>query len=217
MQRCWTRVVTKETAANVHAWHQRALRWLLMRPATPRTIAILSLLLVLFAGLGGSVQAQELTSEYSIKAAFLFNFARFVEWPSEMMARSSALNLCVFGHDPFHGELERVIREKTISNRPLVGRRISAPGDARACHIVFVSAADKAKVREVLTAVRDTSCLTVGEDAEFARSGGMITFVIEDDKIRFDINLGSAEAARLKISAKVLSVARTVRVAPARD
>src|SRR5690242_16920654 len=151
-----------------------------MRPATPRTIAILSLLLVLFAGLGGSVQAQELTSEYSIKAAFLFNFARFVEWPSEMMARSSALNLCVFGHDPFHGELERVIREKTISNRPLVGRRISAPGDARACHIVFVSAADKAKVREVLTAVRDTSCLTVGEDGDRGRQ----------DKVRYQPRLG---------------------------
>jgi hypothetical protein len=161
---------------------------------------------------------QESMTEYSVKAAFLFNFARFVEWPPESRGtEKDPFCLCIFGHDPFHGDLDRVIRNKRVNGRVLTVRRISTPAEARTCHMVFISAADKSRVRELLAAVRDSGSLTVGEDPEFTRSGGMITFVIEDDKVRFEINLKSAEAAHLKISAKVLSVARAVRVGSAKE
>ena len=179
-------------------------------------IARASLALALFAGCcARTAVAQEQTSEYRVKAAFLLNFAKFVEWPAEALGKvTDPINVCVFGQDPFQGELEQVIHNKTVNNRALAARRISTPAEARACHIVFISSLEKARSRELLAALRDASALTVGEDPEFARSGGMITFVIDDDRVRFDINLGRAAAARVRISAKVLSVARTVRVGP---
>lgn len=179
-------------------------------------IACASLALALFVSYcARTAVAQELASEYRVKAAFLLNFAKFVEWPAESLGKvTDPINVCIFGQDPFQGDLEQVIRNKTVNNRALAAHRISTPSQARTCHIVFISSLEKARSRELLAGLRDASALTVGEDPEFARSGGMITFVIDDDRVRFDINLGPAAAARVRISAKVLSVARTVKVGP---
>jgi hypothetical protein len=147
-------------------------------------------------------------SEYQLKSAFLFNFAKFVEWPPEAFSSSTApLVFGVLGENPFGEHLENTVRNKTINGRKIVVKTVTSPDEAKTCHILFISTSERRRLREILEALRSSSVLTVGEMDRFIEAGGMINFVLENNKIRFQISDQAARNARLKISSKLLSLA----------
>jgi len=158
-----------------------------------------------------TAKAQTVT-EYQVKAAFLYNFAKFVEWPSRSFPSPSApLQICVYGRDPFGEELRNITTEKMVNGHKLEVRRASDLQQARNCHILFV-ALSGAPVKSILEGLRGASVLTVGDCKGFAEQGGMINFALVDGRIQFEVNRQAAEQAGLKISSKLLSVAKFVIV-----
>ena len=146
--------------------------------------------------------------EYELKAAFLLNFAKFVEWPVGAYASAGApLTLCSYGEDPFEGRLLAVARGKTVNGRPLEVRQITAPEEAAACQVVFVPDPQTRRLREIAEGARKHPVLIVGESSNFAERGGMINFVVEAEHVRFQINPSAASACGLRISSKLLQLA----------
>jgi hypothetical protein len=156
--------------------------------------------------------ADSSTSEYQVKAAFLYNFSRFVVWPSGSFAHSSSpLVIGVVGQDPFGSSLDKVTDGKTVDGRNIVIRRFRRVSDIEQCHVLFVSDSERERLPRILDRVENRGTLTVSEIDGFIARGGMINFAVESKKVRFDINSGAAERARLRISAKLLQLARTVK------
>lgn len=160
---------------------------------------------------GALAQSRE-ASEYQVKAAFLYNFAKFVEWPSDAARDSSdPITICIIGQDPFGTVLDEAVQGKTISGHKLVVRR-SKPGQSwKGCQIAFISSSEGKDLPSVLERSKRSGVLTVGETEGFAQRGGMINFVIEQEKVHFEVNVEAAERAGLKISSKLLSLAKIVR------
>jgi len=151
-------------------------------------------------------------SEYQVKAAFLYNFAKFVEWPPDLFNDPRRpLVLCVAGEDPFGDFLDGIVQGKTANGHPLAIRRLQREGEARSCHILFISSSERNRVRPVLKSLNGASVLTVGETDGFAQQGGMINLTLEDNRVHFEINVDAAEHAGLKISSKLLSLAKIIR------
>jgi hypothetical protein len=148
-------------------------------------------------------------SEYQVKAAFLYNFVKFVEWPASPGETLGSIHLCVIGKDPFGGVLDRVIEGKTVNGRPLAIRRINETSAARSCHVLFVSDSEVGRVAEITKAVHVWSVLTVSEISGFSERGGIITFLMEGQRVRFRINSKAAAAAGLRISSKLQQLAVT--------
>jgi hypothetical protein len=148
-------------------------------------------------------------SEYAVKAAFLYNFAKFVEWPSG--APGGPIKIGILGKDPFGSTLDSTVRGKTANGRSLVVRRLKRTRDARSCHIVFISRSEKGRLTEILTAVKGAPVLTVADTERFAHQGGMVNFYLEQNKVRFEANVRAARHARLTISSKLLRLAKIVR------
>jgi len=177
---------------------------------------LLACLAVLLALRPVTVVAQEQPTEIQVKAAFLFNFVKFVEWPAESFRDSGGhLRLCVLGEDRFAQELERIAAGKVVSGRALEVVRVSQRERALHCQILFIGATQNAMGQKVLAESRSESVLTVGENAEFLRQGGVIRLFLLDSRIRFEISLEAAERAGLKVSSKLLVLAQSVRGAPA--
>jgi uncharacterized protein DUF4154 len=149
------------------------------------------------------MQAREVPLEYQVKAVYLFNFAKFVEWPAE--AQNGPLTICVAGQNPFDDVLNETLRGETVNNRPLVSRVIAAPDSG--CHIVFVP--QGAASSPYLQAARSAPILTVGESHDFISHGGIVNFIIEAGKVRFQIDSKAADRADLRISSHLLRLART--------
>jgi hypothetical protein len=174
------------------------------------------LLRALLAGLclavtPGPLAAQKGPSEYEVKAAFLYNFARFVEWPPDAPGRDERpFVVAVLGDDPFGDALDRTLAGKTVASRPIAVRRLSSPEEAQHANIVFVSSSEKAQISHVLRVLGGARVLTVGEMSGFAEQGGMIGFRTENRRIRFDINADQAHRAGLRISSQLLKLARIV-------
>lgn len=161
--------------------------------------------------LGGGVQAGSTVEEYSVKAAFLFHFAQFIEWPPGAFKDAGApLTYCTVGEDPFRGALEAALNGKTVGARLLRVAHFKQLEEVRDCQVVFLGGMGKKTVPEALEALGDRPVLTVGETQQFAQDGGMIGFCLEDNKVRFEINLAAAEHAKLKISARLLTLAKKV-------
>ena len=155
--------------------------------------------------------AAEVSKEYQIKAAFLYNFAKFVEWPAQSFAGAdSPVVIGVLGQNPFGGELEQVVKDRKINGRSIVVKKLEAPEEATSAHIVFITAAEDARLPTLQAAIKDGAVLTVGESDAFAGSGGVIRFVLDADKIRFRINLTPAERAHLKIGGQLQQLAKQV-------
>lgn len=152
--------------------------------------------------------------EYRLKAAFLWNFAKFIEWPPSAFTNETApFIIGVLGTNPFGEELEQTVRGKQISTHPITVQLFRTAAEAKHCHILFVSTSENSRLAEIFKTLRDGPVLTVGEYDQFTQKGGMINFVREGNKIRFQINDAAAQAAGLKISSKLLSLA--VRTRPA--
>jgi hypothetical protein len=169
-----------------------------------------SLLGVLLCLLAAAAQAQSAT-EYQVKAAFLFNFARFVEWPADAFpSADAALQICVLGQDPFGRDFEQVIVDKTVNGHRIEIAHPDGVPQARACQILFIAASETTRLRTILLGLKGASVLTVGDTPGFAILGGAINFVLDDGRVRFEVNLKAAELAHLKISARLLTVAKVV-------
>lgn len=158
-----------------------------------------------------AIRAAEYT-EYQIKAAFLFNFAKFVDWPAEVFPDTTTpITIGIFGKDPFGGTLEEIVAGETVRGRRLALVRFRRVRDIRDCHILFVSASEERSIPQILDKVRGTSVLTVGEIENFARDGGIVNFVLRESRVRFQVNMDAADRARLRISSKLLKLAEIVR------
>ncbi|MFC1735784.1 YfiR family protein [Candidatus Hydrogenedentota bacterium] len=160
-----------------------------------------------------SVQAAQTSyEEYEVKAAFLFNFAKYVEWPEKAFAdERDPIIVGVLGENPFKGRLEQIAKGKTIGERELVIRIFKRVQDIKKCHILFIGASERNNMTEILKTLEEGHILAVGETKEFALQGGIIGFTKEENKIRFEINADAAERAGLKISSKLLKLARIVK------
>lgn len=181
--------------------------------------ALLVFPVFMLAGSASTMSAQAVSSnEYTVKAAFLFHFARFVEWPSEAFGQPDGpLVYCTIGEDPFQGALDASLKDKTLGPHVIQVRHLKQIQDAQNCHLVFVGAEDKKQVATVLAFLKGDPILTVGESERFVQEGGMIGFCVEENKIRFEINLEAAERARLRISSRLLALAKMVIGKPRRN
>lgn len=162
---------------------------------------------------GAAAQEAPAPTEYQIKAAFLFNFAKFVEWPQDAFAApNSPLVIGVLGDNPFGADLERTVKGKAINSHAFVVKDLHSPAEGTNCEIVFVCTSEKQRLPAIISCLKSNCVLTVGEMDGFTESGGIINFVIRANKVRFEINDDAAKNARLKISSKLTSLA--VRPAP---
>jgi hypothetical protein len=177
-----------------------------------RRTPVLALAALLLAGVPAAAAERPLvTSEYAVKAAFLYNFAKFVEWPAgAFRGPRDPMTLCVLGEDPFGGELDKTVDGKAVLGRQIVVRRFAKPAGLEECRILFVSASEGPRFAQVLAAMAGRAVLTVGEDEVFARRGGIISFVIRQNRVRFQIDRAAAVRAGLVLSSRLLEVAETV-------
>lgn len=158
-----------------------------------------------------SVHAQHSNpTEYEVKAAYLYNFGKFIEWPAKVSVAGDPFTICVLGQDPFGASLNATIASETINGRSVVVKRIPRPQEAVSCRILFISSSEESRLKEILATLEQTSALTVSDMPQFTRRGGMIQFVVESNRVRFEVNLTSAERAGLTLSSQLLKVAISV-------
>ena len=171
---------------------------------------LLCLLLLLLAGHQPARPQENAPSEYQVKAAFLFNFGKFVGWPAEAFTNAAdPLVIGVYGGNPFHHDLEQLVAGKQIGGHSVTVRQITALSALKQCHVVFLNTPDPGQAAGILGALDHAPVLTVTENlAHFQGSKFMINFVLEHGKIRFEINQDAARLCRLKISSKLLTLAR---------
>jgi len=151
-------------------------------------------------------------NEYQVKAAFLYTFAKFVEWPPQTFSSPSAeIAICVLGEDPFGNFLDDAVRNKTASDRPLAVYRLAGPPVGSECKILFIAASERYRMPALLASVGSRNILTVGDTAEFAAQGGIIGLRLDGERIRLLVNLTAAERAKLRISSRVLSLATIIK------
>ena len=161
-----------------------------------------------------SAQTPKIT-EYQVKAAYLANFGRFVEWPGSVaVAKSESFNICVLGRDPFGADLDTALAGETIGRAHMLAKRISRPQDAVDCRILFISSSEFSQWKEISAALKTLSVLTVSDMPQFARRGGIIQFLLDGNRVRFDINLAATERVGLNLSSELLKLAVTVSRSP---
>jgi hypothetical protein len=147
--------------------------------------------------------------EYQVKAAYLYGFGRFVEWPSSA-ASDDAFVLCVLGDDPFGPVLDQAVEGSTMKNQPVMIRRIERPEDGLPCETLFVSTSEQPRLARILAVLDHRPILTVGDTPEFAQRGGMIGFSVDGSRVRFTVNLAAAQDAGLMLQSELLRVAAAV-------
>jgi hypothetical protein len=168
---------------------------------------------------------QSKPQEYEVKAVYLYNFGRFVQWPAAGPASAPAnpqaptpnataadlFTICVLGRDPFGPVLDTTLAGELIDGRKLVAKRITATRDAAHCRIIFIGSSEAPRIKEILNSLEKSSVLTVSDMPDFINNGGMIQFVLKDNKVRFEVNLIAAEKAGLTVSSQLLKVATAIR------
>jgi hypothetical protein len=163
------------------------------------------------AAVCATVQAQSI-DEYQVKAAFLYNFAKFVEWPPQAFKDSGQpITICVLGQSAVGTALEQVVHGKTLDGRPFAVVKIADVRRAQVCQILFVSATERKRSQALLADLDSLGILTVGEMEGFAVEGGIINFKLEGGRVRLEINVDAAEQSHLRISSKLLSLAQIVK------
>ena len=150
-------------------------------------------------------------TESQIKAAFLLNFAKYVEWPPESLDEAGPIVIAVFGDNEVSDDVQKLAENKIVGGRRIEFRRAQGPDDCANCHVLFIGTSEPRLISDILGRLADSSVLTVGECDEFLDKGGIINLARRDRKIRLDISLASARQARLKISSKLLTVADQVK------
>jgi hypothetical protein len=159
-----------------------------------------------------ALSQKEEGAEYTIKLAFLYNFTKFVEWPPDSYRDAGApLMICIVGHDPFSQSLEEELRTRAVGGHPVEVKTLRANDKLSACQIVFVPVTEKDQADRIVRSLKGSKTLTVGETEGFAVLGGIINLTVEGNKVHFEINQVAAERAGLKISSRLLSIAKIVK------
>jgi hypothetical protein len=187
-----------------------------MRDMTMRSPPLRLLLLVAAMTLAWCFAAHAQTdegrfTEYEVKAAFIYNVAKFVEWPDERTTDGrNTINFCVFGTDPFGKTLNsvegRIVKGKKMQTKPVRSLK-----EVRDCNMLFISGSEKEQLPRILAAVKDLPVLTMGDVTGFAQQGVMINFYMEHNKVRFEINEDKTKGSKLSVSSQLLKLARIVR------
>lgn len=174
-----------------------------LRALAPASILVLAMAV--------SVPAQSV-SEYQVKAAFLFNFSKFTEWPAgAFRSAQQSINICLIGEDVFGKAVDETVKGQSVGGRAFAVRRLAQIPRDDSCQIAFLGGMDRSRAEQLLAPVKSLPILTVVDHEDGGDPGAMISFVVEDNKVRFTVNLDAAERAGLKISSKLLKLAKTVR------
>jgi YfiR/HmsC-like len=159
-----------------------------------------------------ALSLNEESVEYPVKLGFLYNFTKFVEWPPNSYPdRGSPLAICIVGDDPFSSVLLGQLRTRTVGGHPVEVRELKSNDTLSVCQMVFVPGTEKNHVATIVRNLKGSSTLTVGETEGFAEQGGIINLTVEENKVHFEVNPLAAERAGLKISSKLLSIAKIVK------
>ena len=201
----------KQSARGAHSLRRR-LGCAIVRAFLRGLIALLSLAPLQLLNADISVAQQPSAGEYELKAAILYNLTRFVEWPASAYADAQAPTvLCILGRDPFGAFLDSLTSKETVNGRPLQVRRLPNTAELHACHVLYISSSERRSVPQIFESLEGSNVLTVGEMAMFAKRGGMVQFELEEKQVHFDINLDASLHADLKISARLLVLAKIVK------
>lgn len=167
-----------------------------------------------FVHCGSSIAAENSrTTEYQVKAAYLYNFTKFIDWPATNFASADApIVIGIVGEDPFGKTLDDLVKGESVRGHPLVVKRLEPGEDWRGCQVLFISQTEKNQMPALLQQLKSNPVLTVGDSNGFAEQGGMINFVIVQEKVKLEINPEAATEAGLQISSKLLKLARIVKI-----
>ena len=179
-----------------------------------RLLRLITIAIVILPSLGFEAHAQDssVSSEYLIKAGFIYNFANLVQWPTNAFAQlDSPIVIGILGEDPFGPVLDRVLAGKRVNGRVFLVKRLKSVVDLKECHILFVSSSEIAHLADAIHLVKGMPILTIGEIPGFAKRGGIINLVLEDNKVHFEVNVDAAKEADLTISSRLLALARIVQ------
>jgi YfiR/HmsC-like len=173
--------------------------------------AVVALSGLLFSVAGWSLE-QPKPSEFQVETAYLYNFGKFVRWPDRVNAdRREAFTICVFGQDPFGSILDASVAGRSIDGKGVIAKRISALREVLNCQILFISSSEEGRLDKILNDLDKAAILTVSDMPQFSERGGMIHFLREGNRVRFDINLTATQNAGLTLSSELLKVAATVK------
>jgi hypothetical protein len=185
-----------------------------------RLIAVITMCLTLALGAKAQALDSSDSSEYLIKAGFIYNFAKLVEWPTTAFAQpDSPIVIGILGDDPFGATLDRIVADKKINGRGFAVKRLKWSKDLKDlkdCNILFVSSSEKEHIDSVVDSVKWLPILTIGDAPGFARRGGIINFTLEENRVRFEVNVEAAKNAVLTISSRLLALAK-ITTQPAAD
>ena len=163
-------------------------------------------------GVTFAIGLQGQIDEYHVKAFFLYNFARYVEWPPQsFQAPNDPIVICILGQNPFGRALDEATSGKVVEGRPFVVRQIPDIQRPCNCHILFVNSSDRKRFRAMAGRLKGSAVLTVGETNGFTADGGVINFKLDDGKVRLEINVDAAAQEHLHISSKLLSLAQLAK------
>ena len=147
-------------------------------------------------------------SEYQVKAAYLYSFSRFVEWPKQpAQVSSDHFLICVLGDDPFGGILSEIVANENVDGKTVLAQQVPTPEDATGCRVLFISHSERSHLKQILATLDRASVLTVSDLPQFTEHGGMIQFVVEDSHVRFKVNVETAKRAGLAMSSELLKLA----------
>lgn len=166
----------------------------------------LAALLWALASVGSLAQA---VREYQVKAAFLYNFVQFVDWPASAFENTNApIRIGILGSNPFGRALDDTVQNELVRNRKLVIQRARQADELKNCHLIFIARSEKNKIAEILSVVRLAPILTVSEVEGFVQSGGIVNFYLEGNKVRFELNPEAGQRQGLKISSELLALGK---------
>lgn len=177
---------------------------------------LIAILASLSLAVGANAQSagSDESSEYLIKAGFIYNFAQLVQWPDAAFPQAdSPIVIGVLGSDPFGATIDNVVQGKKLNGRSLVIKRLRWGKDAkeiRECNILFISSSEKDRLDEIIQTVKWLPILTIGETPGFATRGGIINLTLEGNRVRFEVDIEAAKQANLNISSRLLALARIV-------
>jgi hypothetical protein len=170
--------------------------------------AFLAIIPANIAAENASAVDQTLT-EYEVKAAYVYYLAKFVDWPpAAFSSKNTPITIAVIGDDEFGNLLANIVKDKTIQEHPIQIRPLKWPADLRTCHLVFVGSSDQKRFRQIVESLKDRPVLTITETEDGSQTKGIVNLFVEGGKVQFEVNIAEAEKARLRISSKLLRLAR---------
>jgi len=177
-------------------------------------LAVATVVLAVALVLPGGTAAAQSASAPAMKAAFLYNFAKFAQWPADALPPGQPLVLCVLDDHEVADALEQMVRAQIVEGHALTLRVVSADGPIRSCHLLYAGGPDSKQAAQLMNTLTGAAVFSVGDRDRFAERGGVAQFFVENDRMRFAINTVAAQRARITLSSKLLSLAKIVKDAP---